>query len=112
MRIRIGKLGKHLEEEFGRIRTGGSVGKESAALLIAWEAVLDADVRIGPSITRAGLEEILYLVCAQRKEELFMAMIRDCVDDHIWAVEESGRLGVIEPAHDTSPSPEVLIDPL
>ena len=72
---------------------------------LRWQAALDTDLRIGPTITRLGLKGILYQVCDQRKEEMFMEMVRDCVDDHIWATAESDRLEPMELIHDISPSP-------
>ncbi|KGJ03862.1 hypothetical protein EQ718_10185 [Paracoccus versutus] len=104
MRTRIEKLGDKLHQELGRIYDYCSSADNQGTLMIAWEAALDADVRITSAITRLALGEILYLVCDQRKEEMFMVMVRDCVDDHIWAEEVSDRLGPMEPVHDISPS--------
>ena len=73
--------------------------------MIAWEAALDADVRIGPPVTRLDLKELLHLVCVQKKEEVFMEMVRDCVDDHIWAAEASGRLMRTEGSTEYEPAP-------
>ncbi|MBT0778454.1 MULTISPECIES: hypothetical protein [Paracoccus] len=101
MRTRIEKLSDQLHQELERIRDYCSPADNQGALRIAWEAAPDADVRIATAITRLSLEEILYLVCDQRKEEMFMEMVRECVDDHIWTKEVSDRLG---PVHDLSPS--------
>ncbi|MDF3608364.1 hypothetical protein PE067_20780 [Paracoccus sp. DMF-8] len=53
MRTRIEKLVEHLEEHISHIQT--SCLPNPGTLLIAWEAALEADVRIGPSPTRLGL---------------------------------------------------------